>query len=180
MKRVLVLNGSPREGGNTEMLAEAFCKGAQEENICEVVRLSDFRIAPCSGCEACKAGRDKLGLCVKHDDMMYFWEKLFKTDVLIIASPLYFYGVSAQTKAFIDRLHAPARGKLPIRKIGMLLVGASELPTAFDSVKLRYEQIRAFFGLEDGGVVCVGGVRGKGEVAGKPQIEQAYEMGKNI
>lgn len=178
MTKVLILNGSPRKGGNTDVLIESFSRGAIKSCDVETLRVSDFNVHPCRGCNACKANES--GRCVVHDDMMYFWEKLSKTDVLIVASPVYFYGISATLKALVDRLHAPARAELPLKKIGLLLVAASSDPTVFDPIKLQYEKILSYFKLQNAGIVCVGGAEKPGDAKGSPLLAEAEKMGSRI
>lgn len=177
MKKVLILNGSARKGGNTDLLIEAFEKGIKDADA-EMIRVSDFKVPPCDGCNACL--HNDSGRCVKHDDMMFFWEKLSKTDVLVIASPVYFYGISATLKAVIDRLHAPARNDLPIKKTALLLVGASSRENVFDATILQYKCIVDFFGLENIGEVCVGKVKEIGDIKDHPLLSVAEETAKKI
>lgn len=176
--KTIVLNGSPRKGGNTEALIEAFVRGAREKGDVEVLRVCDFDVKPCCGCNGCK--KEANGRCVMHDDMMYFWEKISKADVLVAATPVYFYGVSAQLKAVIDRFHAPARKDLPIKKLGLLLVAADSREAVFDSIKDQYAHITSFFGLGSIGVLSVPGVRERGDIADSPFLKKAEEMGRNI
>lgn len=178
MTKVLILNGSARKGGNTDLLIESFTSGAAKKCDVESIRVSDFNVRPCKGCNACKAS--ETGRCVVHDDMMFFWEKLSKTDVLIIASPVYFYGVSAALKSVIDRLHAPARNTLPIQSLGLLLVAASSDPTVFEPIKLQYEMIKNYFKLKDAGVVCVGNVEKPGDIADNPLLSEAKKKASLI
>ncbi len=178
MTKILIISGSERKGGNTDTLVSNFVLGAKKKGDVEVFRITDFDVRPCKGCNACKA--EPTGRCVVHDDMMYFWEKLSKTDVLIIASPVYFYGISARLKAFVDRLHAPARRELPLKKIGLLLVAASRNPAVFDPIKCQYEMIRSYFDLQSVGVLCVGGVENIGDIASNPSLDKAEKMGEEV
>lgn len=98
---VLILSGSPRKGGNTDLLVEAFVKGASQRHHVEVVFVRDYKVSPCMGCNACI--RNELHTCVQNDDMSLIYEKMSWTDMLVIASPVYFYGLSAQLKVVIDR-----------------------------------------------------------------------------
>ena len=106
-------------------------------------------------------------------------EKLKQADILVIASPVYFYGISAQLKAVIDRLHTPLRNEFHIRKLGLLLAGAADLPDLFDPIILQYRMILRFFHLEDAGMVLVPGVKDKGDVLFTDGIAKAREMGEN-
>ena len=100
--------------------------------------------------------------------------------MLVLASPVYFYGITAQLKTVIDRLHTPVRRTYPIRRMGLLLVGASELPQVFDSILVQYQLTLDYFDLEDMGRILVRGVRGKGEIEGNPTLEDAYRMGLSL
>ena len=85
-------------------------------------------------------------------------------DVLVIASLVYFYGVSAQLKALIDRLHTPMRNEFKLKKLALILVGAAALPELFDAIKVQYRLVLNYFKLEDAGTVFVRGAKDKGDV----------------
>lgn len=106
--------------------------------------------------------------------------KLLWADVVAVASPVYFYGVSAQLKAIIDRCHTPLRNQFHIQKLALLLVGGATLPTLFDAILCQYQMILDYFRLSDGGRVLVSGVRAPGEIAGHPELQAAYALGKNL
>jgi len=100
---VLMFNGSPRKKGNTEILLNAVAHGVGAEGgHAEIIRLSELEISPCQACGGC----DKTGVCTLQDDMTPLYEKIRQTKRIIAASPIYFYGVTAQTKIFIDRTQA--------------------------------------------------------------------------
>ena len=176
--RIVVLAGSPRRNGNTDMLVGSFVKGASVHNGVEVIRVADLNISPCIGCERCKSS-DGI-TCSIDDDMSKVYGSLSHADMLVLASPVYFYGITAQLKTVIDRLHTPVRRTYPIRRMGLLLVGASELPQVFDSILVQYQLTLDYFHLEDMGRVMVRGVRGKGEIEGDPSLDDAYGMGLSI
>ena len=178
MSRIVVLAGSVRKGGNTDLLAGAFAKGAAEHHEVELVSVADHRIAPCIGCNSCFGREDHS--CFQNDDMTKVYEKLRQADTVVIASPVYFYGISAQLKALVDRLHTPMRNGFTIRRLGLILVGAAELPDLFDPIILQYRMVLRFFGLEDIGMVLVRGAKDKGDVLRGDGLKQAYEMGKNL
>lgn len=108
------------------------------------------------------------------------YEKLKTADVLVIASSVYFYGISAQLKAIIDRLHTPMRNEFPIKKLALILVGAATLPELFDSIKLQYKLVLSFFHLEDAGMVLVQGAKDIGDVKNTDGLDRAYELGLSI
>ena len=105
---------------------------------------------------------------------------LRQADTVVIASPVYFYGISAQMKTLVDRLHTPMRNNFGIRRLGLILAGAATLPDLFDPILLQYRMILRFFDLEDIGTVLVSGVREKGDVRNGDGIRQAYELGNHL
>jgi multimeric flavodoxin WrbA len=175
---ILILSGSPRKGGNTDLLVEAFVKGASQKHHVEVVSVHDYKVNPCIGCNACF--RNEQHLCVQKDDMSIIYEKMAHSDMLIIASPVYFYGLSAQLKAVIDRYHNPIRDTFPIKKMALLLVGAATLPELFNSILTQYRLCLNFFKLEDAGRVLVRGVKDKGDINNTKALNEAFEFGQNI
>ena len=175
---ILILSGSPRKGGNTDFLVEAFVKGASQKHHVEVVSVHDYKVNPCMGCNACF--RNEQHTCVQKDDMTVIYEKMSQTDILVIASPVYFYGLSAQLKAVIDRFHNPIRDTFHIKKMALLLVGAASLPELFDSILSQYRLCINFFKLEDAGHVLVRGVKEKGDIKKSNALEEAYLLGLNI
>ena len=112
--------------------------------------------------------------------MQEIYEKLKVADVLAIASPVYFYGVSAQLKAIIDRMHTPMRNEFRIKKLALILVGAATLPELFDSIKVQYQLVLNYFKLEDAGMVLVRGAKDKGDVKNTEGLEEAYQLGLSI
>ena len=155
MGKVLILTGSMRKGGNTDLLAQAFAEGAEKNNEVEIISVADYKVNPCIGCNSCFT-REK-NECFQNDDMPVIYEKLREADTVVIASPVYFYGISAQLKAVIDRLHTPMRDEFHIKRLALLLVGAASLPELFDAIKLQYQLVLNFFHLEDAGMVLVRG-----------------------
>ena len=172
--KILIISGSPRKGGNTELLAEAFAKGAAEHHHVEIVSVRDYKVNPCLGCNACFKTN---GICAQKDDMSPIYEKMNQADMLVIASPVYFYGISAQLKAVIDRLHNPIRDSFHIKKMALLLVGAATLPELFDAILAEYNLCLKFFGIEDAGKVLVRGVKDKGDINNTEALNEAYRLG---
>ena len=175
---ILILSGSPRKGGNTELLVEAFVKGASQKHHVEVVSVHDYKVNPCMGCNACF--KNKNNACIQKDDMSLIYDKMAVADMLVIASPVYFYGLSAQLKAVIDRFHNPIRDTFHIKKTALLLVGAASLPELFDGILAQYRLCLNFFKLEDAGRVLVRGVKDKGDIQNTEAIQKANEFGLNI
>ena len=174
----LILSGSPRKGGNTDLLVEAFVKGASQKHHVEVLSVHDYKVNPCMGCNACF--RNESYICAQKDDMTIIYEKMARADMFVIASPVYFYGLSAQLKAVIDRCHNPIRDTFKIQKTAILLVGAATLPELFDSILVQYQLCLNFFKLEDAGRVLVRGVKNKGDINNTDALNEAFEFGEQI
>lgn len=178
MSKIVILVGSVRKDGNTEILAKAFAEGARKNNKVEIISVADYNINPCIGCNSCF---DREGhKCFQQDDMQHIYSKLAEADVIVAASPVYFYGISAQLKAVIDRLHTPMRNEFQVKKLGLLLVAAATLPTVFDSINMQYQLILDFFKLDDAGSILVKGVKNIGDIKGNKALEEAYDLGKSI
>ncbi|MBR3090089.1 MAG: flavodoxin family protein [Prevotella sp.] len=175
---ILIFSGSPRKGGNTDLLVEAFAKGASQKHHVEIVSVHDYKVNPCMGCNACF--KNKANACVQNDDMSLIYEKMSRADMLVIASPVYFYGLSAQLKAVIDRFHNPIRDTFRLKNMALLLVGAATLPELFDSILAQYRLCLNFFKLEDMGHVLVRGVKDKGDIRNTDALQEAFHLGSNV
>lgn len=178
MSRIVILVGSMRKGGNTDLLARSFADGAGKRNDVELVSVADYHVNPCIGCNSCFAREGNQ--CFQNDDMSKIYDKLRNADIVAVASPVYFYGISAELKAIIDRLHTPMRNEFQIKKLVLLLAGAATLPELFDAIKLQYRLILDFFHLEDAGMVLVRGVKDKGDIRKTEALKEAYELGLSI
>lgn len=176
MSKIVILSGSPRKGGNTAMLAEAFAKGARENNSVEIISVTDYKINPCIGCNSCFQRKNHT--CFQQDDMQKLYSKLEDADIIVIATPVYFYGVSAQLKAVVDRLHTPLRNRFKVQKLILLSVAAASLPAVFDAVKLQYQLVLDFFHLENAGMILVKGVKNVGDINQNPALEKAFQLGQ--
>jgi Multimeric flavodoxin WrbA len=178
MNKIIVLVGSVRKEGNTEILVNAFSEGAKLDNEVEIISIADYKINPCIGCNVCF--KREGNTCFQKDDMQYIYKRLAEADVIVIASPVYFYGISAQLKTMIDRLHTPLRNTFRVKKLGLLLVAASTLPTVFDAIDLQYQLVLDYFNLQDAGKIFVKGVKDKGDIKENLALIEAYELGKQI
>ncbi|MCI8770055.1 MAG: DUF3781 domain-containing protein [Lachnospiraceae bacterium] len=178
MGNIVVLTGSMRKGGNTDLLAQAFAEGAGNSNIVEIVSVADYKVNPCIGCNSCFTREGNQ--CFQKDDMTEIYTKLKVADIVVVASPVYFYGISAELKAIIDRLHTPMRNEFRVKKLALLLVGAATLPELFDAIKLQYQLVLNFFHLDNAGMVLVRGVKDIGDIKGTRALEEAYHLGMTI
>ncbi len=175
---IQILSGSPRKGGNTELLAEAFAKGAAMHHHVEIISVRDYKVNPCLGCNACF--KNDANTCVQKDDMTVIYEKMSQADMLVIASPVYFYSISAQLKTVIDRFHNPIRDSFHIKKMALLLVGAASLPELFDAILTEYNLCLKFFKLKDAGKILVRGVKDKGDIKNTDALNEAFALGCSI
>ena len=177
MKKVLILSGSPRKNGNSDLLCDEFMKGAAEAgHQVEKIRVADKNIGYCRACYACKG----TGICAIKDDMAEVLQKMIDADVLVLASPVYFYSIDAQLKAFIDRSVA--------RWLEVKDKEFYYIMTAADEEKASMETTLACFrgyadcveGAKEMGVVYGTGVYEKGKVKDTKAMQEAYEMGLRL
>lgn len=175
--RVTVLVGSPRKGGNTELLADALLEGilaAGGEGV--KYSLRGKKIGPCVNCDYCQTH----DACAIADDMGEVYNLLLKTDVLVLATPIYFYTMSAQLKAVLDRLHNPVRGRFPIRRVALLSVCADDTPRTFDPLRATVAAIADYLHWQRAGEVLVENVEKKGEIAGHEALKKARALGEKL
>ena len=177
MTKVLILNGSPRKGGNSDILCDEFMRGALTSgNQVEKIRVSEKKIDFCSGCYYCqKSG----GLCAKKDDMAEVLQKMIDADVIVFASPVYFYSIDAQLKALIDRTVArwtEVKNK-DFYYIATCADGKSGLDRTIECFRGYADCVN---GAKECGIIYGHSVYQKGEIKNKPAMKEAYEMGKGV
>ncbi len=177
-KNVLIISGSPRKGGNSDILCDEFLKGVLAAgNKGEKVFLGDKKIAYCSGCEYCHAHK---GVCVHKDDMAALLDKMAKADTIVMATPVYFYTLDAQIKTFMDRTVARYT-ELKDKEFYFILTAAD---TNKEAMARTVECFRGFTDCLDGakelGVLYGLGVWKAGEVKNTPLMKQAFDAGKKI
>ncbi len=177
-KKVLIISSSPRKGGNSETMAEAFAKGAAESgNIVETVYLREKQINFCKGCFACF----KIGHCVIEDDAVEIAAKMHDADVLVFASPVYYYSISGQLKTMFDRANPLYNSDYAFTKVYLLAAAAEEEKEAVEgSVKAVQGWVDCFERAEFVGTVFAGGVNDIGEIEGHNALTEAYELGKSV
>ena len=176
MKKILVLNGSPRRQGNTDMLVNAFKNGAEQAGASvQVVNVASLKIGGCKACDYCTTHGH---VCVQKDDMTDILEAAKQADALVVASPMYFYGLTGQVKCAYDRLHA--MGESNIKQTGMLLCCADESKSAFEGVIAAQKKNAAFDGWEYVGDVQAVNVSGKGDVMNTNYLEEAEALGETF
>lgn len=180
-KKIVVLNGSPRKKGNTSTLVSEFIRGAGEvgNDVTEFF-LGEMNI---NGCKGCFGGHSSQECpCVQQDDMNLIYPVIKECDVIVLATPLYYWNMSGQIRTAIDRLFALEEGD------GNLLRGhdrASALLMAaeghgFDDVVTYYDHLMEHLRWKNLGHVLAGGNGDIGDINGKPELEEAYKLGKSI
>ena len=177
MKRVMIISSTPRRGGNSEVLCNQFAQGATDAgNEVEIITLRDYNLNYCVACYSCS----ETGKCIIGDGMNEIAEKLVNADVIVFATPVYFYSMSGQLKVFIDRL-VPVYTKI---KSDIYII-ATQWDDNPDMMEKVIEAIRGctadcFEGCEEKGVLYGVGLTEIGDVEKKPEfMATAYEMGKN-
>lgn len=191
MKKILVILAGGRKNGNTEQLADAFICGAEEAgHRVEKVSLNSRVVNGCLGCNACRYGKP----CIQKDDFNEVSQKVLSCDLLVLASPLYFWTLSAKAKAFIERFYslaeedpAPPLGryeKYPVRDCALLMTAADNFFWTFEQAVSYYRfALVRYIGFRDRGMLLAGGcgdTNGRPAIAQTPHLERAREFGLHI
>ena len=191
MKKILIILGGGRKKGNTAQLVDAFMKGAMEAgHATELISLNQLQVNGCIGCNACRYGKP----CVQKDDFNSLVPKILEADLLVFASPLYFWTISSKIKAFIERFYCidqkednPPLGryeKYPVHDCALLMTSADDLFWTFEQAVSYYQFTMVnYIGFHNKGMLLAGGC---GDTNGRPGIGktdhlmEAYEFGKRI
>lgn len=173
---ILILSGSPRKGGNTEIMAETFAEGAREAGHDATVKaMSGLSIAPCLGCMYCF---EHDGECVQKDDMTDIYRLFEAADMFVFASPIYWFAMSAQTRAATDRLFAfYSKGYHPTKTALLLNAQGHDV---FDSSIAQYRDICKAVGWQDMGIITISGLEEKGSIRKSPDLKKVYELGCSL
>ena len=183
--KVLGIMGSPRIKGNTDLLLDEAIRGAQSQGAeAEKIVVDKLKITPCKEYYACLID----GNCVIKDDMDDLYAKLLGADVVIVASPIFFYTVSAQILAFISRCQAFWARKyvlknldIPVKRGGFIAVGATKGTKLFDGPKLTVHYFFQAINAEYTEELLIRGVDKRGEIKDHPEaLADAYKMGERL
>lgn len=177
-KNILVISTSPRKQGNSDLLADAFIRGAQEAgHKTEKIALREKELAFCKGCMACQ----KTGRCVINDDAREITQKMLTADVIVFATPVYYYEMSGQMKTLLDRSNPLYNTNYAFRDIYLLAAAADEEASAVDGARTGLSGwIVCFPKARLAGTIFAGGVESTGQIQGHPALKKAYEAGKNV
>jgi multimeric flavodoxin WrbA len=173
---ILVISGSPRKNGNTEIMVEAFVKGARASgNTVTVKKMSELTVAPCKDCEYCFSHD---GICTQHDGMTEILAAVDRADMMVFASPIYWFNVSAQLKAVIDRLYARAKKGFNPTCAGLLLDSGS--PNVYEGAIAAYKGMLHFLHWRDRGIITISGMESKGLMSRSPDLQKVEDFGRSL
>jgi len=181
---ILVVLGSPRRNGNSALLAREIAENAEAGGAeVETVFLNELSIKPCQGCDGCQqiATRE----CVIDDDMRPLYSKLQRADTVVIASPIYWFNVSAQTKIFIDRLYAVGIGEKNIFKgknfaVALTFADENKIASGADNALRLFQDMGRYLGVRMQGMVY-GSAGAAGEIAHDTDLmERAGSLGRYL
>lgn len=191
MKNILVIQGGGRANGNTAQLVSSFAKGVEDAgHKVETISLMKNEVKGCLGCNACRYGKP----CIQKDSFNDLVPKIENADLVVFATPLYFWTISSRLKAFIERFYCIAQEdpepplgryeKYPVKDCALLVTAADDFFWTFEQVTSYYKfAIVNYIGFHDKGMLLAGGC---GDTNGRPQIDktnylaEAYEFGRNI
>ena len=173
---ILVLNGSPRPNGNTKKMATAFCEGALSRgHKTTVVDVCKMKIGGCLACEYCFTHG---GVCMQDDAMNEILQDVHKADMLVLASPIYWFDISAQMKCFIDRLYACAKTGFHITSAAMLLDSGS--PGVYNAAQAQLKDICDYLNWENKGAFTAPGMVEKGSIYQSAALAQVRTFAENL
>ena len=178
-KKVVVISSSPRKGGNSDTLCDEFIKGAKESgNEVEKIFLKDRNINYCNGCGACNLN-DYSG-CVQKDDMNEILKKMIDSDVIVFATPVYFYAMSGQMKTFIDRC-CGMYTKIIGKDFYYIMTSADTDP---ECMNRTVEEFRGFLDCLESpaekGIIRATGFWKKGEINSTKFMQESYNIGSTV
>ena len=175
--KILVITGSPRRKGNSAILADNFIKGAEEAGHTVFRFDAAFKkVHPCTGCNHC--GMD--GPCVFNDDFNEVRSNIIDADAVVFASPMYYFGLSAQIKTVIDRFYA-INGKIHAsKKAALIMTYADTAASEAQPIISHYKTLLNYLGWQDCGQIIAGGLWPAGAANGTKYPKQAYMLGKNF
>jgi len=176
-KNIVVLSGSPRKNATTDRLVDAFVEGAEAaDNAVTCFRVADMKIGGCLGCGHCF---EEQGVCIQKDDMLLILNALRKADVLVLASPVYYFGFTAQLKLAIDRTYALLKERMPVKRAVLLMTCGVGSDAAASSISM-FRQISALQKWEEAGIIIAPHLHKPNEIDGREELTQAKDLGQKI
>lgn len=177
-KKVVVLSTSLRTNSNSELLAKSFVEGAKDSgNVVKYISLKNKDIRFCIGCLACQT----IGHCVIKDDVADIMNSVLNADVIVWATPIYYYEMSGQMKTLIDRLNPIYSKDYKFRDVYLLTTAAEEGDEVFEKVITGLNGwIDCFEKTSIKGTVLCGGVSDSGAISGNDKLKEAYDLGSHV
>ena len=177
-KKVLILSGSPRKGGNSDILCDEFLRGAREAgHQVEKVRPTEKKIAPCLGCYYCASHG---GECVRRDDMADLLQQMIDADVIVLASPVYFYSINAQLKMVFDRTYS-THPRYVNKEFYFLFTSAADSDVVRDGALAGFRSwLECLPGAVEKGYVWGKGLSERGAAAPSSAMREAYDLGTTV
>lgn len=178
-KKILVLTGSPRVGGNSDILADAFIRGAEEAGH-TITRFEAGR-KNIGGCKACNMCYSNGKPCIVDDDFNELAPMIEEANALVIVTPLYWYTYPTQVKAAIDKIYSLLVGQrsVNVKETALIVCGDSIGIEAFEGIQKSYQEINKLLKWEDKGILIVPEVEAAGDVIKTDFVKKAEEMGRN-
>lgn len=176
-KKVLIISSSPRRDGNSEILCDKFAEGAAGKgNDVEKICLVEKKVNYCLACLKCQ----QTGKCVQNDDMTEILDKMVKADVIVLATPVYFYCMSGQIKTLIDRT-IPRYSEIAHKDFYFIIASADGSSSSTAETLIGFRGfLRCLNDANEAGIVYAGGVGDAGEVKKHAALEQAFQMGEDV
>lgn len=179
-KKIIVLNGSPRKNGNTSALVKSFVEGAESKgNTVTEFFLDGMNINGCKGCFG--GGKNPESPCVQKDDMDKIYPIYKEADIVVLATPLYYWSISGQLKCAFDRLFAVAECDPdytnPKKECALLMAAEGN---GFEETLYWYDRLEKHIGWKSIGKVLCGGVMAVGDIEGNEKLKEAYKLGQSI
>jgi len=178
--RILAVLGSPRKGGNTEILVDEILKGAElKGHVAEKLRLYDYEILPCLDCRGCKKAKSGYN-CTLSDEMEEIYARLERADLIIFGTPIYWYGPTAKMKLLIDRLRPYIASRKLEGKKGLIVVPSEEGPECCGPLLQMFAMSFDYLGMVDAGSLLAQAYE-RGEIRKMPgELERAREWGLSL
>lgn len=175
--KVLAISASPRHGGNSDVLCDQFLQGAADAgHSAKKISLSSMSISPCTACYGCRNTHE----CVKRDDMKMVLQELINADIIVLATPVYFYSMDAQMKTMIDRC-LPRYQEIRNKDFYYIITAADpEHSAADETIAGLRGYLRCLPGATEKGIVFGTGTWDKGDVYKHPAYSKAYDLGKDL
>ncbi|MBQ9358499.1 MAG: flavodoxin family protein [Abditibacteriota bacterium] len=170
--KVLIINGSPRPGGNTEAMCRAFSEGAESAgHTVTTVNAGRMDIRGCKACEYCHTKGE--GRCVQQDDMQQIYPEIAEAEFIALASPIYYFAPSAQLEAVIQRIYALMRPE-KTRRMALLLSSGS--PGVYNAAVCQYKDMLSYLGIGNSGIITAAGSENKAP----EKLEEIREFARTI